>query len=296
MNPTDMINAFAEARSIPEAAIQWARANWGLAGPALRTLATNYANGRDRSDRAGDALFFGLLMFADRGETGAFETLCALARDPEALARILGDGTTMSLKQMVTRLWGGNEAGVKEVMNCSRAEPYSRGAFFEAYVYLALTGAVSCDDARAFLLDLHGRLTPEDDPFVWYSWADAALNTGVEGALGLIKTACDAGWIDITFADYDEFADQHADLANDRTAAVARLIDQEGPITDALVELSKYSFTDDEWDDDHSSLTRQEPLLNPYRDIGRNDPCPCGSGKKFKKCCLPKFEAENLLH
>jgi tetratricopeptide (TPR) repeat protein len=25
---------------------------------------------------------------------------------------------------------------------------------------------------------------------------------------------------------------------------------------------------------------------------GRNDPCPCGSGKKYKKCCLPKHEAE----
>ena len=24
---------------------------------------------------------------------------------------------------------------------------------------------------------------------------------------------------------------------------------------------------------------------------GRNDPCPCGSGKKYKKCCLPKDEA-----
>ncbi|MFQ5796612.1 MAG: SEC-C metal-binding domain-containing protein, partial [Candidatus Bipolaricaulia bacterium] len=23
-------------------------------------------------------------------------------------------------------------------------------------------------------------------------------------------------------------------------------------------------------------------------EIGRNDPCPCGSGKKYKKCCLPK--------
>ena len=22
--------------------------------------------------------------------------------------------------------------------------------------------------------------------------------------------------------------------------------------------------------------------------IGRNDPCPCGSGKKYKKCCLEK--------
>ncbi len=27
------------------------------------------------------------------------------------------------------------------------------------------------------------------------------------------------------------------------------------------------------------------------RKIGRNDPCPCGSGKKYKKCCLLKEEA-----
>lgn len=25
--------------------------------------------------------------------------------------------------------------------------------------------------------------------------------------------------------------------------------------------------------------------------VGRNDPCPCGSGKKYKKCCLEKDEA-----
>ncbi len=26
------------------------------------------------------------------------------------------------------------------------------------------------------------------------------------------------------------------------------------------------------------------PATNPYAGVGRNDPCPCGSGKKFKKC------------
>ena len=26
------------------------------------------------------------------------------------------------------------------------------------------------------------------------------------------------------------------------------------------------------------------------RKVGRNDPCPCGSEKKFKKCCLDKKE------
>ena len=36
-----------------------------------------------------------------------------------------------------------------------------------------------------------------------------------------------------------------------------------------------------------------EHLLSPPQPIvhlaktGRNEPCPCGSGKKFKKCCLP---------
>jgi len=25
---------------------------------------------------------------------------------------------------------------------------------------------------------------------------------------------------------------------------------------------------------------------NPYCDVGRNDPYPCDSGKKFNKCCL----------
>jgi preprotein translocase subunit SecA len=28
----------------------------------------------------------------------------------------------------------------------------------------------------------------------------------------------------------------------------------------------------------------QAPAVNEHKDIGRNDPCWCGSGKKFKKC------------
>ncbi|MFH5805358.1 SEC-C metal-binding domain-containing protein, partial [Alienimonas sp. DA493] len=26
------------------------------------------------------------------------------------------------------------------------------------------------------------------------------------------------------------------------------------------------------------------PIKNTSPDVGRNDPCPCGSGKKYKKC------------
>ena len=30
---------------------------------------------------------------------------------------------------------------------------------------------------------------------------------------------------------------------------------------------------------------RGETYCRPSPKVGRNDPCPCGSGKKFKKCC-----------
>lgn len=36
---------------------------------------------------------------------------------------------------------------------------------------------------------------------------------------------------------------------------------------------------------DHLVNGVQEPVANPYKGIGRNDPCPCKSGLKFKKCC-----------
>jgi hypothetical protein len=29
--------------------------------------------------------------------------------------------------------------------------------------------------------------------------------------------------------------------------------------------------------------------------IGRNDPCPCGSGKKYKKCCLDRKPREHVV-
>jgi preprotein translocase subunit SecA len=33
---------------------------------------------------------------------------------------------------------------------------------------------------------------------------------------------------------------------------------------------------------------KREPVRNLAKKVGRNDPCPCGSGKKFKACCMRK--------
>ena len=33
-------------------------------------------------------------------------------------------------------------------------------------------------------------------------------------------------------------------------------------------------------------LDQSGPIVNLEPQVGRNDPCPCGSGKKYKKCCM----------
>ena len=33
----------------------------------------------------------------------------------------------------------------------------------------------------------------------------------------------------------------------------------------------------------------KQKTIKKNKKVGRNDPCPCGSGKKYKKCCFPKY-------
>jgi uncharacterized protein YecA (UPF0149 family) len=55
-------------------------------------------------------------------------------------------------------------------------------------------------------------------------------------------------------------------------------------------------FRDSDGDDDTARLieaktvSRKKSHSRKYRDddekVGRNDKCPCGSGRRFKKCCM----------
>ena len=41
----------------------------------------------------------------------------------------------------------------------------------------------------------------------------------------------------------------------------------------------------------HNSAQPEQPYRRPTPKIGRNELCPCGSGKKFKRCCVNKLGA-----
>ncbi|MDF9828407.1 SEC-C motif-containing protein [Ereboglobus sp. PH5-5] len=53
-----------------------------------------------------------------------------------------------------------------------------------------------------------------------------------------------------------------------------------------LQEKSAFTRTGGEWIYTRPIRTGPAPKVSATPKVGRNDPCPCGSGKKYKHCCL----------
>ena len=50
-------------------------------------------------------------------------------------------------------------------------------------------------------------------------------------------------------------------------------------------EVSQFVKEPDGWKFDDGEFVGETPIVRESPKVGRNDPCPCGSGKKYKKCC-----------
>jgi len=50
-------------------------------------------------------------------------------------------------------------------------------------------------------------------------------------------------------------------------------------------EVSTFVREDDGWKFVDGEMLADKPIVREEPKVGRNDPCPCGSGRKYKKCC-----------
>ena len=94
------------------------------------------------------------------------------------------------------------------------------------------------------------------------------------------------------FPEYDEWlATEKQDKAEHRKRIKELEDDPEGLLLFALEKLTgKKPSTAPKAEPLHPRILASNLLLNPEQrqKVGRNDTCPCGSGKKFKNCCLRK--------
>ena len=89
-----------------------------------------------------------------------------------------------------------------------------------------------------------------------------------------------------------------ARLGSRRNPAIVRVktMERASAVLEIFDRLGKQAIVGVEPDQDED-LSDLERLTNPPRPVraaaahGRNDPCPCGSGRKVKRCCGPAADA-----
>lgn len=60
---------------------------------------------------------------------------------------------------------------------------------------------------------------------------------------------------------------------------------KQGNVTRNHHELAEFHKINGDWLFYDGRAVKPETVKNDGPDVGRNDPCTCGSGKKYKKCC-----------
>ena len=281
----DLIAALSQARDLPVEALQEAIFAPAKIAAAVNAVAIKAASGTELTEEEANLLFWGLHVMAGSRDTRLFQPLLAIARqDEERLARHLGDAVPATLARLAISTFDGDADALEAAISDRDADEFARWSLFGAYAYLAFEGRIPRERAHAFLTRFDRERPARAGDAAWTGWEQAIALLGFADLRPLVEAARadarlleedDAQWFDLALAEAEKAPED-----------AARFHDQElGHVEDVISELAA-ALDDPEGEEDEEAT----PLRNPLRDVGRNDPCPCGSGKKFKKCCL---EAEN---
>lgn len=296
MDMTRILDALAFSEKLPKAAVRAA-----LASPEETTARTLDITERCIACRDLDdgtvsvteqnALIILIHIVGELKEPKLFAPLLRLlARDAETLDTLIGDSLTETVPQILVETYDGHADGLYTLMNDARAYEFSRDAAFRAWACLTALGTLPKDAARQYLSDAFHTLEPRETSPIWTSWADAISLLGFDDLVPLVEQAYKDGLVDKQYQTFNDFMHDLRRPA-DTTRIETLFKSWSLPFFKSTIdELSGwYCFSEAYRKGNRQreiDAARADTVINEFRNVGRNDPCPCGSGKKFKKCCL----------
>jgi len=287
------LRAIASDEDLSDLAIDMCVARIEESGPALRAVLDKAAESEALTEDEEMLAFRGLYILGEARDTEAWPSLLRLLRRPaDELDDLLGDAITQSLAQIATSIFDGDAESLFAVIAERSVESFVRSALFGAATYLTWEGRMDRDRMRGFLQRFYDERLADDGDFAWVGWYEAIALLGFRDLAPLYHRAWDEGRIDTDFLEREDFDKDLAEAEknpNDSGRFEYFSLGYIDHAVDALAwtravgrlaeEPSRPPLRDADW-------LSSEPFINPMRDVGRNDPCPCGSGKKAKKCCL----------
>ncbi|MCJ2135730.1 DUF1186 domain-containing protein [Methylobacterium sp. J-026] len=276
-----LIADLAAAEHRPTAALREALTHPEAVAEATLPLLEAAADERELTLEETNLVFWGLHVMAQTRDVRALGPLLHLLRqDEESLDAVLGDALTATLAKVLTSLFDGDPAPLFRLILDSTVDDYARMALLSACTFLTLEGRIDRAAMHNLLVRFDDAQAAVEAAPVWVGWEETIAHLGFRDLAPRVAAARADGRITDEVSDADWFKE-----ALRKAEANPQDRDRLGPY--------QYGYLDDAIEAlDWTVEGAGEPQRNPFKDVGRNDPCPCGSGKKFKKCCLGKEQAE----
>jgi uncharacterized protein len=288
-----ILDALAAPEGLPTEAIRAANTQRTIMAPLFIELIEQYLAGKTQRS-LGNALFFIFHMLGSWRDKSAYRPLAKVLRRPaDEVDDIFGGASTETTHRVMAAIFDGDPQPLYDVILEPDADEYIRSRMCEAVAMLALRDEIPRAEAERFLRACLSDIKPQDECFVWQGWQSAVAALGLIELKPLVEQAFKRGYISPSWLPFEGF-EKDLQRAIEHPAAPWQNEDEYTLFGDTIEELSPWAaFSPDDGSGDGANFIDREqqwspnvPAVNPFKDVGRNDPCPCGSGKKFKKCCL----------
>ncbi|MDO9535975.1 MAG: DUF1186 domain-containing protein [Bacillota bacterium] len=231
-------------------------------------------------------------------EKRAYPGIVAMARLPVKIINpLLEDTITEGLSNIIASVCDGDIEPIKGIIESGECDRFVRRAALASLVALVANDVVGRDEVVSYFKDLFNQKNHLLDEDMLEGLIYESLNIHPLALAEEINTANNGDVLGYYSPDFeDNLAEQTAKSSEDILEKMKMSPDNRFITKEDVLFLAKWlgktsvgedfgNFMPiDEYEDADFSHVNTTPIQKKIK-VGRNEPCPCGSGKKFKKCC-----------
>lgn len=296
MTPSEIMRDLARNDIFPKMAMIAAGANRETMVPIFVDL-VNRLGAQPIPDMKDDEVIALIPIFHMLGEWRepcAYRPLVHLLRRPtEILDHLLGDAITETSFRVMAGTFDADLQPLIEAIEDPNADEFARSSLMSALVLLTQLQPDYSASIEDYFRTFRSRC-PEVPLEMLTSWVDAIADLGLEDMSEDVRAVFDDKLIPEDYSNFGHFLGD-IQATRDEGGIPKNRRYRKSLIADAVHELSKWHCYSEEFfanqkkrkvNNKFRVAPWTETFMFPKDKVGRNDPCPCGSGKKFKKCCL----------
>ena len=252
------------------------------------------------------AHIYAFYILAQFREQSAYPLICNLLNKPYViLDSLLGYVITEGLPTILASVYDGDVELLKKIIENKQINEYIRSSALYSLVVMVAQGIITRDEVVTYFKSLFKEKLEREHSNVWNALVSCSCDIYPEEVFEDIKSAYKDELIDPF---YVSIKDIQMQIRNNKENVLEELHNNKTYqlINDTIHELEGWSCFNDAYEKiDWNRIAKlnfelenrvkeikeiirepiiQEALGNQFK-VGRNDPCPCGSGKKYKKCC-----------